>query len=123
MIDTIEPTTSIDDPNPLEVEQPTEFWAEEEDCVTALDPDGRINKGSSTKEECNPWRQQSSERKNSKYPADCYSFMSLHGPLEQPKFFFFGVLVWAFQVRFWLFCGIIEVCLNLEHLILTFKHL
>ena len=93
MIENIEPTTSIVDPNPLEVEQSMEFWAEEEDYGTALDPDGRINKGRSTKEECNPWGQQSSERKKSKYPADCYSFISLHGPLEQPKFFFFGVLV------------------------------
>lgn len=33
------------------------------------------------------------------YPADCYSFMAVHGPFERPLFFFFGFLVWAFQVR------------------------
>eukprot|EP00531_Pseudo-nitzschia_arenysensis_P000586 CAMPEP_0116127834 /NCGR_PEP_ID=MMETSP0329-20121206/7043_1 /TAXON_ID=697910 /ORGANISM="Pseudo-nitzschia arenysensis, Strain B593" /LENGTH=1048 /DNA_ID=CAMNT_0003621943 /DNA_START=256 /DNA_END=3405 /DNA_ORIENTATION=+ len=34
------------------------------------------------------------------YPADCYSFMALHGPFEAPRFFFFGFLVWVFQVTF-----------------------
>ena len=38
-------------------------------------------------------------RENAKYPADCYSFLSIHGPFEQPKFFAFGVIIWLFQVR------------------------
>ena len=39
------------------------------------------------------------QRENAKYPADCYSFLSIHGPFEQPKFFAFGVIIWLFQVR------------------------
>lgn len=39
-----------------------------------------------------------SKRANAKYPADCYSFLALHGPFEAPVFFFFGVMVWLFQV-------------------------
>ena len=41
-----------------------------------------------------------SKRMEAKYPADCYSFLSLHTPFEQPKFFAFGIMVWMFQVRF-----------------------
>lgn len=43
------------------------------------------------------------------YPADCYSFMSIHGPTS--GYFYFGFIVWAFQVRHcWflprlMFCG------------------
>lgn len=33
------------------------------------------------------------------YPADCYTFMALHGPFEKNLFFYFGFLVWLFQVR------------------------
>ena len=33
------------------------------------------------------------------YPAVCYSFMAIHGPFEPNGYFFFGFLVWAFQVR------------------------
>ena len=33
------------------------------------------------------------------YPADCYSFLAIHGPTENPTFFSFGILVWLFQVR------------------------
>ncbi len=33
------------------------------------------------------------------YPADCYTFMALHGPFDGNRFFYFGFLVWAFQVR------------------------
>ena len=32
------------------------------------------------------------------YPADCYSFLALHGPLENPQLFSFGFLVWASQI-------------------------
>ena len=31
------------------------------------------------------------------YPADCYSFMSIHGPTS--GYFYCGFIVWAFQVR------------------------
>ena len=27
------------------------------------------------------------------YPADCYSFMSIHGPFDKTPFFYFGFLV------------------------------
>ncbi len=96
MIEAIETTPEVFDP--LEIEQPKEFWAAEED-ETAVDPDGTINKDNSRKAEQSPWDHQSPERKNAKYPPDCYSFLSLHGPLENPTFFSFGVVVWAFQVR------------------------
>ena len=39
-----------------------------------------------------------SERIDATYPADCYSFLTLHGPFEKPLFFGFGILVWLFQV-------------------------
>ncbi len=84
--------------DPLEIEQPDELLVDENGST--VDPDGKFNKGTSTKAEQFPLGQQSLETINSNYPSDCYSFLALHGPLEQPKFFFFGVLVWAFQVRF-----------------------
>jgi hypothetical protein len=34
------------------------------------------------------------------YPADSYSFISLHSPLKKPYFFFFGVMVFVFQILF-----------------------
>jgi hypothetical protein len=34
------------------------------------------------------------------YPADCYSFMSIHGPFDKNGYFYFGFAVWAFQVSF-----------------------
>ena len=37
-----------------------------------------------------------SESEPQTYPADCYSFLSLHGP--KSGFFYFGLLVWMFQV-------------------------
>lgn len=43
---------------------------------------------------------QTSERKNGVYPADCYSFIAIHGPIESPLFFGFGFTVWAFQIAF-----------------------
>eukprot|EP00535_Pseudo-nitzschia_heimii_P001540 CAMPEP_0197186162 /NCGR_PEP_ID=MMETSP1423-20130617/13332_1 /TAXON_ID=476441 /ORGANISM="Pseudo-nitzschia heimii, Strain UNC1101" /LENGTH=1231 /DNA_ID=CAMNT_0042637391 /DNA_START=214 /DNA_END=3905 /DNA_ORIENTATION=+ len=40
------------------------------------------------------------KRRNTKLPADSYSFMMLHGPFSEPRFFFFGFKVWLFQVTF-----------------------
>ncbi|VEU35645.1 unnamed protein product [Pseudo-nitzschia multistriata] len=34
------------------------------------------------------------------YPADCYSVMAIHSPFEKPFFFFFGFMVFCFQVLF-----------------------
>ena len=34
------------------------------------------------------------------WPADCYSFVALNEPLENPIIFSFGVMVWVFQVRY-----------------------
>ena len=42
--------------------------------------------------------EQSSEKRGT-YPADCYSFLALHGPIKSPTFFSFGLTVWMFQVR------------------------
>jgi len=42
--------------------------------------------------------QQSEE--NGNWPPDCYTFLALHGPLENPVFFLFGFTVWAFQMVF-----------------------
>ena len=39
------------------------------------------------------------KRHEAKYPADCYSFLAIHGPFEKPLLFSFGLMVWAFQVR------------------------
>lgn len=39
-----------------------------------------------------------SEKKNGTYPSDCYSFIAIHGPIENPIYFGFGFTVWAFQV-------------------------
>ena len=41
----------------------------------------------------------SSSETNGTYPADCYSFLALHGPIKSPTFFAFGFTVWMFQVR------------------------
>ena len=41
----------------------------------------------------------SSSETNGTYPADCYSFLALHGPIKNPTFFAFGFTVWMFQVR------------------------
>ena len=35
-----------------------------------------------------------------KYPADCYSFLALFDPIHNPGFFFFGLMVVAFQIGF-----------------------
>ena len=56
----------------------------------------------------------SSERIDAKYPADCYSFISLHSPFERPTFFAFGVLVWLFQVRLRTFSTILLMPLRLS---------
>jgi len=42
--------------------------------------------------------EQSSETRGT-YPADCYSFLALYGPINSPFFFSFGFTVWLFQVR------------------------
>ena len=34
------------------------------------------------------------------YPGDSYSFLSIHGPLEEPRFFLFGLGVWFLQMMF-----------------------
>ena len=34
------------------------------------------------------------------FPSDCYSFLSLHGPCDNPLFFCFGMMVYVFQMRF-----------------------
>ena len=36
---------------------------------------------------------------NGTYPADCYSFLAIHGPIKSPVFFTFGFTVWLFQVQ------------------------
>lgn len=33
------------------------------------------------------------------WPADCYTFISLHHPFDGTYFFWFGFAVWVFQVR------------------------
>jgi len=35
-----------------------------------------------------------------KYPKDCYSFLSLYGPIRNPIFFGFGLMVFMFQMAF-----------------------
>ena len=35
-----------------------------------------------------------------KYPKDCYSFLSLYGPFRGTEFFFFGLMVYMFQMGF-----------------------
>jgi len=44
----------------------------------------------------------SSEDTIKKFPADCYSLMALHSPFESPFYFYFGLLVWVFQMLFFL---------------------
>jgi len=34
------------------------------------------------------------------FPNDCYSFLSLHGPCDNPLFFSFGMMVYIFQMMF-----------------------
>jgi hypothetical protein len=34
------------------------------------------------------------------YPADCYSFIAIHNPFVEPLFFFFGLMVFIFQMLF-----------------------
>eukprot|EP00535_Pseudo-nitzschia_heimii_P002686 CAMPEP_0197181708 /NCGR_PEP_ID=MMETSP1423-20130617/5909_1 /TAXON_ID=476441 /ORGANISM="Pseudo-nitzschia heimii, Strain UNC1101" /LENGTH=1031 /DNA_ID=CAMNT_0042632005 /DNA_START=209 /DNA_END=3304 /DNA_ORIENTATION=- len=34
------------------------------------------------------------------YPADVYSFITLHSPFDKNGFFYFGLFVWAFQIVF-----------------------
>jgi len=34
------------------------------------------------------------------FPSDCYSFLSLHGPFDNPLFFSFGMMVYIFQMMF-----------------------
>jgi len=34
------------------------------------------------------------------FPSDCYSFLSLHGPIGNPLFFSFGMMVYIFQITF-----------------------
>jgi len=34
------------------------------------------------------------------FPSDCYSFLSLHGPFDNPLFFSFGMMVFIFQMMF-----------------------
>ena len=65
------------------------------DAVATLSREGIFDKLNDMEEE-----RSSSNRMDAKYPADCYSFLSLHGPFENPKFFAFGVMVWMFQVWF-----------------------
>eukprot|EP00536_Pseudo-nitzschia_multiseries_P016330 jgi/Psemu1/220980/e_gw1.1078.1.1 len=36
------------------------------------------------------------------FPPDCYSLMALHSPFEAPYYFYFGLLVWTFQISFFL---------------------
>ena len=37
------------------------------------------------------------------YPADCYSFIAVHSPFKKPQFFFFGIMVFVFQVCFFMY--------------------
>jgi hypothetical protein len=34
------------------------------------------------------------------YPDDTYSLLALHGPIKNPRFFFFGLMVFLFQITF-----------------------
>jgi len=34
------------------------------------------------------------------YPADCYSLIATHGPLDKSGFFYVGLIVWLFQICF-----------------------
>ncbi|VEU43096.1 unnamed protein product [Pseudo-nitzschia multistriata] len=40
------------------------------------------------------------EAEREKFPDDCYSFLSLHGPCSNPLFFGYGMSVFAFQASF-----------------------
>ena len=39
------------------------------------------------------------ESSTGSYSADCYSFMAIHGPFDKNLYFYFGFMVWLFQVR------------------------
>lgn len=42
-----------------------------------------------------------SDNKNKQmYPSDCYSFLSLYGPIKNPVYFFFGLVICLFQLAF-----------------------
>ena len=34
------------------------------------------------------------------YPSDCYSFLSIYGPTENPEYFFYGLVICLFQLAF-----------------------
>mmetsp|Transcript_7253 Transcript_7253/g.21017 ORF Transcript_7253/g.21017 Transcript_7253/m.21017 type:complete len:389 (+) Transcript_7253:200-1366(+) len=36
------------------------------------------------------------------FPPDTYSFIAVHGPLDKSLYFYFGLMVWVFQVAFFL---------------------
>ena len=42
-----------------------------------------------------------SDNKNKQmYPSDCYSFLSLYGPIKNPVYFLFGLVICLFQLAF-----------------------
>jgi len=49
------------------------------------------------------------------YPADCYSFMSIHSPFEKPMFFLFGFVVFCFQILFLMYMVLSQVSPNLTN--------
>jgi len=51
----------------------------------------------STRSENNFYQEVPAPSSNSKYPEDTYSFLYLHGPFTEPRFFFFGLLVFLIQ--------------------------
>jgi len=46
------------------------------------------------------------------YPADCYSFLAIHSPLQNPFFFCFGFTVFVFQVLFLFFMVMSQIAPN-----------
>jgi len=68
----------------------------DDDAPVAVAKEGNVDDDSDKKGEDE--YEQSSET-NGTYPADCYSFLALYGPINSPFFFSFGFTVWLFQVR------------------------
>ena len=95
--DNIDPSGCVEEDYGLSVAANNGITGTDDDVPVAVAKEGSFDNESDQKGEEED--EQSSETGGQTYPADCYSFLTLHGPIKSPKFFFFGLTVWLFQVR------------------------
>ena len=83
------------------------------DAILVTNPSERRKKRLSTLSTSAKYEYEKRVGEHETYPGDCYSFMAIHSPIQNPFFFLFGFVVFVFQIMFLIYMILNKLDTNL----------